>query len=187
MPITDLQVQHIRDAHAHGLLDSNIAQHAGVSMASVKRYRSKLGLETHSATAQRGSYGERLFAGLAQDQGLEVTWRTQENAPHDLTVAGHRVDVKTALQDAGVWRFRLPEYRSSFLGQYAYSKSYSDDCDVLALVCLFSTAREPDLYLLESAGLSRDLRVRRGGHYEPFRDAWEVFEKLTIGGPSLKA
>lgn len=187
MPITKLKLQYILDAHASGLLDPDIAKHAGVSLASVKRYRSKLGLETHCTTAQRGSYGERLFAGLAQNQGLEVTWRTRENAPHDLTVAGRRVDVKTALRDAGVWRFRLSEYRSSFLGKYTYFKNYQEDCDVLALVCLFSTAREPDLYLLQSDGLSRDLRVRRGGHYEPFRDAWEVFEELTIGGPSLKA
>ena len=179
MALSTALIESITQAHSRGLCDQDIARYADISISSVKRHRNTLGLETRSITARRGSYGEKLFAGLAEDRGLEVAWRSRENASYDLLVEGQRVDVKTAMREmGGVWRFRLSEVRSSFMGQYQYRKDYARDADVLALVCLFPDAWEPRLYLLGSSQLPREVRIRVGGSFEPFHDAWEIFEDM---------
>jgi hypothetical protein len=114
MAITALQVQQIKDAHTAGMLDPAIAQHAGVSLATVKRYRDRLGLSTHCVTAQRGKLGEQLVAAEAARLGLTVDWHAQESDGHDLLINGQRVDAKAAMQlTDGVWRFRTPRIRWS--------------------------------------------------------------------------
>ncbi|QFP77467.1 hypothetical protein [Deinococcus sp. AJ005] len=173
MAITALQVQQIKDAHTAGMLDPAIAQHAGVSLATVKRYRDRLGLTTHCVTAQRGKLGEQLVAAEAARRGLTVDWHARERDGHDLLISGQRVDAKAAMQlTDGLWRFRMHRMRESLFGQYAYRKNYAEDCEVIALVALYPDETPPDFYLLSSLTLPEDIRIRRGGPFEPAREDW---------------
>lgn len=173
--ITAHQVQLIRDAHALGHPDRQIAAHSGTSIATVKRWRKTLGLGTRSQTDQLARLGEGVVRDAALHQGLSVLWRDCDNAPYDMVVGGRRVDVKSAMQRPdGSWRFRLPRTNSSFYGQYTYAKNLSRDCDVVALVCVFPDKREPEVYLLESSSLPTNLTIRPGGPYEANRGDWAL-------------
>jgi hypothetical protein len=171
--ITSHQQQQIVLAHTDGHLDREIAQRAGVSLATVKRVRKDLGLATHSKTAQRGRLGEQLTAAAATWRGLTTHWRRRDNDKHDMLISGQRVEVKTAMQQAnGSWHFRLPRTRVSFYGQYRYTKDYARDCEVVVLCCLHPDAREPDFYLLPSAGLPTSVTIRAGKTYLGAREDW---------------
>lgn len=173
MTITALQVEHIKAAHTAGMLDPAIAQHAGVSLATVKRYRDRLGLTTHCVTAQRGRLGEQLVADEAARLGFSVDWHDNQHDGHDLLIGGQRVDVKATMQLVnGSWRFRLPGIRCSFFGEYAYRKNYAEDCEVIALVALYPDETPPDFYLLSSRNLPGDIRICRGGSFESARGDW---------------
>ena len=173
MAITALQVQQIKAAHTAGMLDPAIAQHAGVSLATVKRYRDRLGLSTHCITAQRGRLGEQLVAAEAARMGFSVDWHDNQHDGHDLLIGGKRVDVKATMELAdGSWRFRLPGIRCSFFGQYVYCKNYAEDCEVIGLVALYPDETPPDFYLLSSRHLPEDIRIRRGGPFESARGDW---------------
>ena len=161
--ITPAQVHAIQLAHADGLLDNAIAERAGVSVATVKRYRTKLGLETHCVTTLRGREGERRVAEVARLAGLEVQWRERDGERHDLIIGGLRVDVKAAMQDENdTWRFSLPTIRASYYGRYSYPKDYEQDCEVVALVCLRLDGLEPSIYLLGTKNLLEEIRIRPG-------------------------
>ena len=176
--ITSQQVQHLKNAHAAGLLDRQIAEYAGVSLATTKRYRKQLGLETHSVTAQRGKLGERVTALYAAEAGLGVTWRARDNDHYDLIIGGLLVDAKASMMlPDGTWKFRLHEERVSFYGEYRYPKRLADDCQVVAFVCLYPDTCEPGIYLLESAHLPTTVRIRPGGVYDTFKDDWSVFQQ----------
>lgn len=184
MPISKEQQQDLRAAHALGFLDSQIADHAGVSLTTVKRYRKKFDLETNCETAQRGRQGEQFVADRASAIGLKVTWRPRDGAEYDLLIADWRVDVKSSMRlEEGLWRFRLPENRKSFYGRYTYKKRVAEDCDMLGLVCLYPDVREPDVYFVGSQYAPKEIRIRPGGEYEDFKNAWDVFQ--PVGKPLL--
>lgn len=181
MPIPSAQLALITEGHALGLNDAAIAQHAGVSLSSVKRYRSRLRLPTTSATQLRGKQGERLLVRLAVKRGLHVVWAPGHNAEYDLVIGSARVDVKASMQRPdGTWRFRLPPARPSFHGEYSYPKDYATDCDLLALVALFPDDRDPDVYFIESATAPINIVLRPGGVYDAFRNDWTAFEGSTF-------
>lgn len=177
MAITPTQIHQIIDAHALGLLDPAIASRAGVSIATVKRYRDRLGLETNSVTAKRGRLGERLVAEEALRRGFSVEWREKENAAYDLYVNSQKVDAKATMQlGDGSWRFRLHTTRVSYYHQYSYPKDYAADCDLVVLVTLYPDGCAPDFYLLESDSLPGDIRIRPSGVYSAFRNDWTAAE-----------
>ncbi|WP_019009564.1 hypothetical protein [Deinococcus aquatilis] len=185
MAISQEQVQRIQEAHQLGHLDPGIAQHAGVSLATVKRYRTQFGLKTNCVTALRGELGEQLMADHAAARGLPVAWRAGHNDKHDLVIAGQRVDAKATMRLAdGSWRFRLPSKRKSFYKQYSYPKDYAADCDVIALVALHPGTQSPDFYFLPSAGLLSDIRIRAGGSCDSIKNDWSLLEG---SGPALQA
>ncbi|MDR6219850.1 hypothetical protein [Deinococcus soli (ex Cha et al. 2016)] len=185
MAITQHQQHLIVQAHAEGHLDPAIARIAGVSIATVKRYRTKRGLKTTCETALRGEQGEDLTFLEAQRRGLKAEWREGHNDKYDLYVNGERVDAKASMQGVdGSWRFRLPAQRRSFFGRYAYAKDYAQDCEVVALVALYPGGRDPDFYLLSSSSLPSDVRIRPGGVYDAFRNDWSLVE---IPGPVHQA
>ena len=66
--ITAHQVQLIRDAHALGHPNREIAAHSGTSVATVKRWRKTLGLATRSSTDQLARIGE----GVVRDAALQT-------------------------------------------------------------------------------------------------------------------
>ena len=170
-------LQLIQEAHGKGLLDADIAQHAGVSLATVKRGRIQLGLATHYPNALRGRLGEQLVAQAAEQQGLEVQWRPFDNAPYDLGIQGRRVDVKaTTLRPDGSLKFRCPLNRTSFFGQYEYPKNLAKDCDVVALTGLTSDQHLACLYLLPSELMPPDLTIRPGSKFEQYLDNWALFD-----------
>ncbi|WP_034357766.1 hypothetical protein [Deinococcus phoenicis] len=185
MAISQGQIDLIQRAHALGCLDPAIAVHAGVSLSTVKRYRSKLGLKTNCPTALRGEEGEQLTFNEARRRGLDAYWRAIHNEKHDLFINGRRVDAKASMRLAdGSWRFRLPAERSSFYGEYFYAKDYAADCEVIALVALYPEGRAPDFYLLESRNLPADVRIRLGGPSDALRNDWSLLE---FPGPGLQA
>lgn len=185
MAITQHQQQLIVQAHAEGHLDPAVARIAGVSIATVKRYRNKFKLKTTCETALRGEQGEELTFHEAVRRGMKAEWREGHNDKYDLYVNDERVDAKASMQCAdGSWRFRLPAERTSFFGQYAYAKHYAQDCEVVALVALYPDGREPDFYLLGSKTLPSDVRIRPGGVYDAFRNDWSLLE---IPGPVIQA
>lgn len=177
MAITQEQQSIIIKAHAEGHLDPAIARLAGISIATVKRYRTKLGLETNCVTAKRGKLGEQLTFTEAEQRGLDAEWRKGHNDEFDLYVQGQRVDAKASMQLAnGSWRFRLPTKRPSFYGQYEYAKDYAADCEVVVLVALYPDERKPDYYLLDSKSLPSDVRIRPGGAYDAIKNCWSLLE-----------
>lgn len=183
MPITPAQVQRITEAHALGLLDCAIAEHASVSLSTVKRVRKQLGLQTHCQTTLRGRLGERIVAEQARGRGLKVEWRRYDNDKYDLIVQGRRVDAKAAMQmKDGTWKFRLPETRRSFHGQYSYQKDYAADCDVVVLVCLYPDERAPGVYLFGSAGLPGTVRIYQRVTYEAARENWTLLASPMLLG-----
>ncbi|MFD2610362.1 hypothetical protein ACFSR9_13085 [Deinococcus taklimakanensis] len=182
MAISQEQESIIVKAHAAGHLDLQIAQLAGVSLTTVKRYRRKFGLETNCVTNRRGKLGEQLVYDEATRRGLNVEWRDRHNGAFDLYVQGQRVDAKASMQMVGgAWRFRLSDRRPSFYGQYMYRKDYAADCDVVALVALYPDGREPDFYLLDSRTLPRDVRIQPGNRYDTLRNKWDVLEPKQPG------
>ena len=179
--ISSTQITQIQLAHAAGQLDAAIAASAGVSLATVKRVRTKLGLETHCVTAQRGRHGEEVVAQAAQTRGLKVEWRAHDTEKYDLLVSSLRVDVKTAMQQVdSTWKFRLPRMRASFGAQYWYPKDYAADCEVIVLCCLYPDAREPDLYMLSSTGLPGTVRIIAGVSHLTAQEDWSL---LTVPSP----
>ncbi|MGY2892851.1 hypothetical protein [Deinococcus sp. UYEF24] len=180
--ITPQQLAAVQAAHADGLLDSAIAERAGISLSTVKRVRSTLGLETHCQTTLRGRLGEEVTARRAAQLGLTVQWRVRDNDKYDLIVAGRRVDAKASMQlSDGTWKFRLPEHRRSFHHRYTYRKDYAHDCDVIVLVCLYPDGREPEMYLLDSTDLPGTVRIYPGVTYVAEYEAWGC---LTSPQPS---
>jgi hypothetical protein len=188
MPLSSDQISRLHDGHHKGMLDHELARHANMSISSVKRYRNKHGLKTNCETTKRGTAGEETVAFLAQERGLTVEWPRSHNGAYDLRINNRRVDCKAAMQEAdGQWRFRLSSTRRSFYGKYQYAKDYAADCDVIALVCFQAgaTPADPDIYFLESTYVPTEIRIRTGGQYEEFKDAWAVFDGLT--SPALQA
>ncbi|GHF64000.1 hypothetical protein HNQ07_004578 [Deinococcus metalli] len=176
MAISLHQVQRIKEAYAAGELDPGIAQSAGVSIATAKRYRQKLGLKTNSVTALRGEEGEQLVAEAARARGLSVVMRPTNNDKSDFVIQGQRVDVKATMQLAdGSWRFRLPRERRSFYGGYTYPKDYAADCELVVLVALRAFGA-PDFYLLPTHDLPLDVRIRAGGPYDVIRNDWSLLD-----------
>ncbi|WP_221090137.1 hypothetical protein [Deinococcus aquaedulcis] len=176
MAITQVQQQALIDAYTLGHPDARVAALAGISLSTVKRYRSKLGLTTRNLKARRARFGEQFVATQACRLGLHVSWREEENGPFDLRVEGLRIDVKTAaVGKDGKWRFRLNRERSSFHNRYRYRKNYAVDCDVVALVCLQPSGEAPEVYFLASGQLPTDVRIKPGGRWEAYREAWELF------------
>lgn len=185
MAISQNQIHLIQQAHQEGKLDPAIAQQAGVSLATVKRHRTLLGLKTNCVTALRGELGEQVIAEQATARGLSVVWRPGHNDKHDLMIEGQRVDAKATMRlTSGSWRFRLPSERKSFFNQYIYTKDYAADCDLVALVALHPDAQNPNVYFLPSHALPEDIRIRAGGVYDAIKDDWSVFDAV---GPALKA
>lgn len=182
MRISNEQIHLIRQAYALGFLDNGIAVYAGVSVATVKRYRGQMGLKTNCKTALRGELGERLVAEEAGRRGHRVEWRRKASEKFDLYVNDLRVEVKTALQsEDSSWRFRLPTKRSSYFGQYEYSKDYGGDCEVIALVALYPDGRTPDYYLFPSKTVSQDVRIRLPSIYDASKNDWSLLdEERTI-------
>ena len=179
--ITEHQRAQVQIAHADGLLDKAIAIRAGVSLSTVKRVRTELGLQTHCVTAQRGRHGEDVVDRAARSRGLKVEWRTYESEKYDLRVSGLRADVKTAMQQTdGTWKFRLPKVRKSFGGLYRYPKNYAADCEVLVLCCLYLDGRHPDLYLMSSVGLPGTIRIITGVSHLTALEDWSM---LTVPSP----
>ena len=174
--ITANQIRAIELAHADGLLDNAIATRAGVSVATVKRYRKAMGLETNCLTTLRGREGERRVKDAALLLGMTVVWRKRDNAKHDLTINGQRVDVKAAMEEAdGSWRFSLPRLRTSYYGRYVYTKDYERDCEAVALVCLRLDGGEPSIYLMNSIGLPKEVRIHPGQTHQEALEAWHLF------------
>lgn len=177
MSITETQIQAIKDAHARGALDHQIASAAGVSLATVKRQRKRLGLATNYPPAQTGALGERLLEAEARRRGLTTQWRRRSGDGYDLYVAGQRIDVKTSMQHAkGTWRFCLHETRQSFHGRYSYHKDYAADCEYVALVALYPDEREPDIYFLSSQHLPSEVYLGKRDRYADFRNDWTALE-----------
>ena len=144
MAITALQVQQIKAAHTAGMLDPAIAQHAGVSLATVKRYRDRLGLSTHCITAQRGRLGEQLVAAEAARMGFSVDWHDNQHDGHD------RRSAAAALTSRPPWNSRTApgasDCRASgavFSVSSLIRKNYAEDCEVIGLVALYRTRRRP--------------------------------------------
>lgn len=121
--------------HAQGLLNGPLAAELGVSAATLKRLKKRLGLGPNCPRNQLGALGERLFAEAAWAQAYPALQAGGHKHPFDLLVGGVRVDVKTAVESGGTWRFRLPAWRTSQSGP-ATHKDYLRDCDLLALVGL---------------------------------------------------
>lgn len=94
------------DLHAQGLLNHDLSAHLGISVATVKRWKRRL--------------------------GLDVTHAGSLDAPFDLYISGRRVDVKAATYSPAYrgWGFRLPRERSSFNNTARRTaKEYERDCD----------------------------------------------------------
>ena len=179
--ISNDQITQIQLAHAAGLLDDAIAASAGVSLATVKRVRTRLGLKTNSVMAQRGRHGEEVVAQAARARGFKVEWRTHDTEKYDLLVSGLRVDVKTTMQQHdSSWRLRLPKLRNSFGARYQYPKDYAADCEVIVLCGLYPDGREPDLYLWSSAGLPTHIRIIAGVSHLTALDDWSL---LAVPAP----
>lgn len=184
MTVQATQIDQIKALHAAGKLDPEIVQATGLSVSTVKRYRKKLGLTTNCETARRGTLGEQMTARQAAALGLRVEWRTVEGEKHDLVIEGQRVDAKAAMRQAdGAWRFRLQATRPSFYGKYQYDKNYAQDCELLVLICLYPDGQPADFYLIGSAHAPHEVRIKLGGNYTDFKDAWDVFE--VTGAPLL--
>ena len=181
MSITPTQVQNIVDTHALGGLDHQIALAAGISLATVKRQRGKLGLASNYVPVQRGALGERLLEAAARKRGLSTKWRQNEGDGYDISVAGQRIDVKTSMQHAkGTWRFRLHEERKSFHGKYSYKKDYAADCEYVVLVALHLDHSEPDFYFVDSHDLSTDLYIGKRNALRNLRNDWTVLEDAQL-------
>lgn len=179
MSITPTQIALLTDAHARGLTDAAIARHAGMSLSTVKRHRSRLSLTTTFVPQLRGKEGERLLVDLARARGLSATWAPRHNDKYDLLIEGVRVDAKASMRRAdGTWRFPLPRTRTSFGSEYTYRKAYATDCEYLALVALYPDEREPDVYFVDSATAPTNIVLRPGGVYDTFRNDWTL---LTPG------
>lgn len=175
MGITQQQQDSIVAHYELGLPDGQVARLAGVSLATVKRYRQRLGLPTRDVKARRGRFGERVVLERAQALGLAVEWRGHATAPYDLRIEGRRVDVKAASRGRnGGWRFRLGGVRSSFHSRYRYRKDYAADCEVVALVCLQGEDEPVAVYLLESGTVPSNVQIYEGGEWEAHREAWET-------------
>lgn len=161
--------------HQEGLLDPDIAHHAGVSLATVKRYRKALELPGNCPKNQLGELGEGVFQQEALRRGFHVT-RHPHGHPFDFTVQGLRVEVKTAQREPnGSFRFRLQQNRVSFQGIHRYPKDYGKDTDVLALVCM---REAPAVYLLDSSRVQESIRVRPQDPTHPLNvhlEDWSIF------------
>ena len=124
--------------------------------------------------------GERLTAQEAARQGLSVVLHEKNGDPHDIIIAGHRVDAKaTMLRADGTWNINLHSSRTSHFGTYSYEKDYARDCDVLAVVALYPEHHRPDFYLFESNTLPSSLTIRLGGQYEARRNDWSLLRPFA--------
>ncbi|WP_143068420.1 hypothetical protein [Deinococcus reticulitermitis] len=174
--LTPVQKAQIQTAHAHGLLDLEIAERTGVSLSSVKRVRKDLALPSNCPVNRRGRKGEQLVADAASRRGLTVKWRSVDGEKFDLTIQGLRVDVKAAAPSAdGSWRFRLPKTRPSFYGQYTYDKDYAADTDIVILAALDTAETHAEFYILPSQNLPSHIGVRPGSGSDAHLDAWHLF------------
>lgn len=176
MALTSTQKALVQTAHSQGLLDREIASRSGVSLSSVKRIRKDLALPTNCPINRRGRKGEQLVADAARRRGLTVEWRELDGEKFDLIIQGLRVDVKTAAPSPdGRWRFRLPDTRPSFYGQYSYGKDYAADTDLIILAALDTTETTAEFYVLPSRDLPTHIRVRPGSNSDVHLDAWHLF------------
>ncbi|GGJ23567.1 hypothetical protein [Deinococcus roseus] len=175
---SSLSAARILEGHRLGLLDRELAVYAEVSLATVKRYRSKLGLSANCTRNQLGQTGEAFLKQEAEHRGLHAE-ASISGAAFDLRIDGLRVEVKTSETKQGeAFRFRLQEKRVSHYGQYQYTKSYQEDCDVLALVCMDQETGETTVYFIESQFAPHDIRIKPNDPtcvYHAFKDDWGLF------------
>ena len=149
----------VQEVHALGLLDHQIAQHVGVSLNTVKRYRKLLGLVSNCPRNAAGKLAEQLTAAILRSQGLEVTVAPGHNPRFDLLVSGLRVDVKDGrARPKGAVQFDLRTKRPSNRRQYFYTKDYRRDTDFLALAVVVKGVLT-HLYLLPSSLWKRSITV----------------------------
>lgn len=180
MTLTPEREKKLRALHALGLTDVKLAQALGVSHATLKRYKQRLGLGSNCVRNNRGELGEQAVLSELHKRGC-MAHKTGRGEPHDITVAvGQvRVEVKTAMQRPdGTWRYNLEPRRKSLFGQYRYWKDYRHDSDVTVLVGLYPDGRA-EFWLYESSDLGDWMYTRLDNPYtEPHRNDWALIERL---------
>ena len=165
----------LREAHAQGLLNQQLADHFEISLSHLKRALKALGLRSHQPANRIGRLGEQLVTQAFTALGHSVKVMPY-GSPFDLRVAGQRVDVKTSVSPKadGRYAFRLKPVHAS--GEYSYPKNYFQDTDFLVLVCLQDDALL-HVYVVPVARWKPDLTVRPGSPFDPlgeYRDAWRL-------------
>lgn len=180
------QISIIHSQHAKGAFDNKIAAAAGVSLNTVKRHRKEFGLHHNSLSNRLGSLGEQILFDEAKTRGYRVERHKNNRDGYDLIINGRLVDVKTAeMHGRSGFRFRLPARRPSFYGQYDYDKNYTDDCQVIALVCIGEGNSAPVFYFVESWHAPMDITISHGNPYADFRADWAIFDDLPVLPPTV--
>lgn len=167
MYIRHIDIAQFRAAHAAGAKNTELAQQFGISPATVKRHKQKLGLGSNCPHNNRGKLGEQLVAEYLTEQGVEVVF-AEPGAPADLHVGNFRVEVKVMTSRAGgSAQVKLPALRGSNHNGYWYPKDYQRDADILALAVL-AGERLSHLYLLPSTRWKPTITVHPDSPFCPF-------------------
>ncbi|MFB9993399.1 hypothetical protein ACFFLM_15640 [Deinococcus oregonensis] len=163
-----IQAQHrqVQEAHDLGFLNHEIAELTDLSLSTVKRCKSELGLGSNEPCNALAKRGEELVAEYLTAEGYDVhqQWHT---APDDLRVNGLRLDVKTTGSLHGrYFRFRLDERRTTHRGQKVYQKDFQRDVDFFLLAVVEDVLTH--LYCVPVALHAPILSVRPGDDACPF-------------------
>lgn len=154
-------------AHAQGHTNQAIANHLGLSLSTVKRYKQRLGLGSNDARNTLGRQGEHLVAEVLTGLGLKVHV-TPSGHPYDIQADGWRLEVKTSSTlVSGQYRFRLNSRRSSNHARYRYTKNYLFDSDFLLLAIVEDEVLQ-HLYCLPTAFGTPNLWVQPTSPFCPY-------------------
>lgn len=173
-------------AHASGLKDSELADQFHISLATVKRHRSRLSLGSNCPNNNRGKLAEQLAAEYFIQVGHRVSLPKDHNAPFDLLVGGHRIDVKLgrkreSKRGSRTYEYRLPCKRHSYQMAFEYHKDYQRDADFLALVVLTEDDSQlAHLYLLPTTHWKPTINLSPENPFCPFQLFRNVITPLSV-------
>jgi hypothetical protein len=136
-----------------------ITRHGGMDA-----WADRLGLARSEHDSRLGWTWEDWFADQARSRGLTVTQRTRVKDPIDLSVNGHRVDVKSAMgrviSGGTQWTWRVAKDRH--------------DCEAYALVAR-ELDQDPVLMIVPASEIPLTCTTaRRGGRLFGWVDRWDL-------------
>lgn len=169
--MTKLNPTDVARLHAQGLSNRQIAAQLGVSLSTVRRCASGLGLEGNGNRNFRTEAVTKEILRRAEQDGRDVIL-AGPSEDHHLTIDGRQYDVWTAVPNktkTARHTFFLRSSKRTVSGPYSYNADHMRNVDAVLFVCCDEDDQVLSIYDLPAGEIPATVTLGRGNVYEEYR------------------